>query len=120
MHPVPVTSPRTEPEPPTGPTVEVSLTDLLDGVRTVLDAVRTRVGDTVTLTTDLYWVLPAGQVYDTSRVPDCAAATVGSLRDDASELRQLLDVDDEPVVWHDLAHLTGLLQRLAAQDLLKG
>ena len=44
--------------------------------------------------------------------------SVGHLSDDVDELRQLISegAGREVVVWHDLAHLVGILKRFAALD----
>jgi hypothetical protein len=58
-------------------------------------------------------------MYDPYVNPPIDALTLGQLRDDVHAIRGLLDrdADDGVFVWHDLRHLVGVLQRIAAQDL---
>jgi hypothetical protein len=42
---------------------------------------------------------------------------MGQLSDDVQEIRSLVAREDDVIVSHDLAHLIGVLQRIAAQEL---
>lgn len=93
----------------------------------VLGEVQRRHGDEVDLTADAYWVLPAKHAYGQGGPPPAEVHTLGSLVDDLKTVRELATEDREAVgaaadvvVWHDLAHLIGVLQRLAALDLPDG
>ncbi|WP_146099697.1 hypothetical protein [Kineococcus xinjiangensis] len=101
----------------------VSMTVLRAALDRVLGEVQRRHGDVVDLDADLYYVLPAESVYAPGTVPDGQACTLGSLVDDVDAVRELAagglaeeGEEAEVVVWHDLAHVIGVLQRLAAID----
>lgn len=100
----------------------------IDALRTslirVLGEVQRRHGDEIDLEVDAYWALPARHAYDLNVPPPAEAHTVASLVDDLGAVRELANGPDEDlddgsgvIVWHDLAHLVGVLQRLAAVDL---
>lgn len=82
----------------------------------VLSAVEAQHGDSIRLTADYYWVLDAHATYDVYSDPPADQYTIGQLSDDIATLDEILDQDDVISVWHDLAHLVGILHRLAAQD----
>ena len=93
----------------------VSGAELRRALDRVLGTVEERHGDVMTLSADYYWVLPPEVAYDLA-VPDTSRLTMGQLSDDVDELAGMADAEHvEP--WHDLAHLVGILQRIAAQDL---
>ena len=94
----------------------VSVSRLGRALGRVLDEVTRRHGDTLVLSADHYWVLPPEVAYDLG-VPDPSRLTVAQLSDDVDELDGMLDEEQMIEPWHDLAHLTGILQRIAAQDL---
>jgi GNAT superfamily N-acetyltransferase len=96
--------------------LSISLGALRRGLDRVLGEVARQAGDRVVLTADPYWVLPVEVAYDPYVVPTGEGCTLGQLTDDAATLAELADPARDVVPWHDLAHLTGLLQRLAAQD----
>lgn len=101
----------------------VSLHALRTSVNRLLDEIERRRGDEIDLGADFYWVLPASSAYDLDAPPIPGAHTTGSLVDDLATVRELsadTDEDADVVVWHDLAHLLGVLQRLAALDLPHG
>jgi hypothetical protein len=72
-------------------------------------------GDAIEVTADYYWVLDPRETYDVYESPTPARMTLGQLSDDLVELT-VATTSDPPVIWHDLAHVIGLLQWLAAQD----
>jgi hypothetical protein len=45
---------------------------------------------------------------------------VAQLSDDVREIHGFVERADDPVIWHDLAHIVGVLRRLAALDLPSG
>lgn len=89
--------------------------DLRNAIDRTLVAAEERLGGDVTLTDDYYWHLPVDAAFDMTTEP--SALTAGQLSDDLEHLRDATDVEPG-TVWHDLAHLTGLLravERLATQ-----
>ncbi|MCW2743847.1 MAG: hypothetical protein JWM48_397 [Mycobacterium sp.] len=93
----------------------------MDKLRLALDRVLTAVqaeqGDSISLSADHYWALnprATYEVYETPKEPDF---TIGQLSDDIATLDEILRPDQIVSTWHDLQHLVGILQRLAAQDL---
>ncbi|MGY1833057.1 hypothetical protein ACI8AA_21795 [Geodermatophilus sp. SYSU D01180] len=100
--------------------ITVSVAALQRALTAVLDEVARQHGDEVELTADHYWVLTPRAAYDLTADPDVRSCTVAQLSDDVATVREILGrADDEEEVlspWHDLAHLAGILQRLAAQD----
>jgi hypothetical protein len=97
---------------------EVSLGDLRQALTQLLDAVERRHGPTVDLDTDHYWTIGPADAFrfDAADGPE---PTVGQLTDDVQSMRAMLEAtrDGPAVVWHDLAHVVGILNRLAALDL---
>lgn len=81
--------------------------------RTALDRILVAVekshGSELTLDEDYYWHLPVEDAFDLSAEPK--TMTVGQVSNDLAEVKQLLSAD-EPVlaIWHDLAHLIGVLR----------
>ena len=96
----------------------VSLIQLRRVLDRVLDDLAARHGDEIELTADYYWVLDPEAAYDYIATPSVEQLTMGQLSDDLAEVAELSTSVDEPHPWHDLAHVIGILQRLAAQDLL--
>ncbi|WP_459642371.1 hypothetical protein [Kineococcus sp. NUM-3379] len=106
-------------------TTSVSMSVLRTALDRVLDEVQRRHGEVIDLDADLYYVLPKESVYRPGVTPDGEACTLASLVDDLDTIRELAagrpdedGADPEVTVWHDLAHLVGVLQRLAALDRL--
>ncbi|SOE00868.1 hypothetical protein [Blastococcus haudaquaticus] len=94
----------------------VSVAQLRRVLDRVLDEIARRNGDVLALTADYYRVLPPDAAYDFEGVPDVQALPVAQLSDDVDELGTMIDVGRTVVPWHDLGHLIGILQRIAAQD----
>jgi hypothetical protein len=96
----------------------VSLGDLRQVLTNLLDAVERRHGPTVDLHADHYWTIGPADAFrfDVAGGPE---PTVGQLTDDVQSVREMLEAtqDDPMAVWHDLAHVVGILNRLAALDL---
>lgn len=90
---------------------------LRQGLSVLLDEVERRHGAVVDLGADYYWTITAQEAFrfEASGAPE---PTVGQLTDDIVSLRELVagDADRPVVVWHDLAHVIGLLTRLAVLD----
>ncbi|MBX9246401.1 hypothetical protein ICW40_16525 [Actinotalea ferrariae] len=102
----------------------VSIEQLRAAIDRVLDDVADKHGPVVDLGADYYYVMPAATTYDVGTTPDPTSFTIGSLVDDVELVDELAPspTDQMPerrdlVIWHDLAHLTGIFQRLAALDL---
>jgi hypothetical protein len=95
----------------------VSLVQLRQGLSILLDEIERQYGPTVDLDADYYWSITPGDAFrfETGGAPE---PTVGQLTDDIASLREMLvsDTDRPVVIWHDLAHVIGLLTRLAALD----
>lgn len=89
-------------------------------LRTALDrilvAVEKSYGSEIVLDEDYYWDLTVDDAYDMTAEPKIT--TVGQVSDDVAEIRQMLS-DDEPVqaIWHDLAHLIGVLRVIEKMSL---
>ena len=94
----------------------VSLTQLRQVLDRVLGELAARHGDEIELTADYYWVLDPRAAYDLTVTPSIEQLTTGQLSDDLAEVAALSATEDPPIPWHDLAHVIGILQRLAAQD----
>ncbi|GAA1558469.1 hypothetical protein GCM10009827_094280 [Dactylosporangium maewongense] len=97
---------------------QVSLADLRKALTQLLDAVERQHGPTVDLKADYYWTIGPADAFRFD-ITGCPEPTVGTLTDDVQSMRDILKTThDEPIaVWHDLAHVIGILNRLAALDL---
>ncbi|NYT95612.1 hypothetical protein [Salinispora sp. H7-4] len=87
----------------------------------LLDAAQERFGSEIDLSVldvNYYWNVDLPSAFNTYQDP-AAGIDVGQISDDAAELRELLHrrAYDDPVLWHDLQHLAGLLRLLAYLDL---
>jgi hypothetical protein len=95
----------------------VSLVQLRQGLSILLDEIERQYGPTVDLNADYYWSINPVEAFrfETSDAPE---PTVGQLTDDIASLQEMLtsNTDRPVVIWHDLAHVIGLLTRLAAMD----
>ncbi|MEU8284261.1 hypothetical protein AB0C01_07970 [Micromonospora sp. NPDC048905] len=83
----------------------------------LLDELEKQRGQVVDLRADYYWTISPQEAFrfEGTKPPE---ATLGQLSDDLGSMRDMLASNvDHPVVWHDLAHLIGILSRLAALDL---
>jgi hypothetical protein len=67
-----------------------------------------RYGRRVTVDGDYYWHLPVDAAFDMSKQP--AEFTAGQLSDDLHATSG--EIVDPLTVWHELAHLIGLLRTL--------
>ncbi|MER5620952.1 hypothetical protein ABT061_07885 [Streptosporangium sp. NPDC002544] len=98
----------------------LGLADLRRACALLLDAVERQYGEHVeleSLAVDYYWDLSLAAAFDMSNDP-AAEIGVGQVSDDLDEIHALLArAPDEPVIlWHDLAHLCGLLRAIALAD----
>lgn len=92
--------------------VMISVEDLRQALTRVLDKAEQELGRDIDLGADEYWEVPAEATYSLAREPG-DGLTVGRLSDDAETVRQMLQADYDIFVWHDLAHLCGVLRRVA-------
>lgn len=100
------------------PSSTVRLHDLRRALALVLDAVEAAHGPTLDLGEDHYWHLSTEQAFDLSVTP--TADLVGQLSDDIGETASLLAdgaATRDPMPWHDLAHLVGILRAIEHLDL---
>jgi hypothetical protein len=96
---------------------EIRVDELREAKRRLLDAAERRLGSTVELRADVYWGLFAPDMFSPEEgQPEVLGR---SLTDDIAELRGLLARPEDPfeddlVLWHDLNHLVGILQRISS------
>lgn len=94
------------------------MNDLRRALTLVLDAVEAAHGPALDLGEDHYWHLSTKRAFDLSVTP--TADLVGQLSDDIGETASLLADDAsvrDPIPWHDLAHLVGILRAIEHLDL---
>jgi len=85
----------------------ISVVDL----QAALARISESLGDEVELSTDHYWLVPTGRLPATGEAP---ALDVGQVSDDIESVAELLARPAGDVhVWHDLAHLAGVLRVIA-------
>lgn len=81
----------------------------------LLREVERRHGAAVGVDADHYWLVGSAAAFNLTQQP---ALGVGQLSDDATELRAMIDRPAEDLApWHELKHLIGILDALAAADL---
>jgi len=85
----------------------IRMEELRNAMSRTLVAAEEQLGSEVALTNDYYWHLPVDAAFDMTKEPSSLAA--GQLSDDLAHLREATEVDPL-TVWHDLAHLVGLLR----------
>ena len=95
--------------------LEITVAELREVTRRLLDSVERTFGPTVPLNADGYWGLFAPDMFEGESKPDLLWR---SLADDVHDLRAMLArddiLDDDPNLWHDLNHLVGILERLSS------
>jgi hypothetical protein len=64
---------------------------------------------------DHYWELTLEASFGLVDHPELHVVA-GQTTDDVDELRRIIDSEDV-VLWHDIAHITGVLRRIASLDL---
>ena len=81
----------------------------------ILDEIERTNGAEIDLDADHYWLIRHDAAFDLGSVP---VPQAGQIWDDVDTLRELISerADRQVIVWHDLAHLIGILKRLAALD----
>lgn len=97
----------------------VRVDDLRLALRILLDEVERVHGNEVHLDADFYWHLDVGVIYNALVKPETDSLSLGSILDDVDELHGVIDKPPEDLVslWHDLAHVIGILRRIAKLDL---
>ena len=95
---------------------EISVDELRTAVGRLLDAVEGLFGQSVQLGVDSYDGLFSPKIFPTD---GSAPEIMGrSLSDDVASVRQIAEradrSEDENLLWHDLNHLVGILQRVSA------
>jgi hypothetical protein len=93
---------------------EITVAELREAMRRLLDAVEWRFGPRVQLGADEYLGLFAPEMFE----PQPPVVLWRSLADDVHEIRHMLSradaSEDELLLWHDMNHLVGILQRLSS------
>ena len=100
-------------------TTTVRVDDLRAGLWAILNEVERKFGAEIDLDADYYWSIRADAAFDiySDPIPD-----VGQLSDDVDTLCALIseEADRQVIVWHDLAHVLGILRRVVGLDLPSG
>jgi hypothetical protein len=96
--------------------VSIDVAEVRLALAGILDAVEARYGSTLDLAADYYWTVDLQRSFDPYAEPG-ASLTAGQLTDDVEEIRDMLGEARDPVIWHDLSHVVGVLRRIAALDL---
>lgn len=95
----------------------ISMDELREATRRLLDAAERKLGPTVELRADSYWGTFAPDMFSSE---DARPEIMGRLlTDDVEEVRRLLsrpeaEFEDDLMLWHDLNHLIGILQRISS------
>jgi hypothetical protein len=93
---------------------QITFAELRMAVARLLDAAERRFGPSLQLDADHYWSIYPSDAFDLGSDPPILA---GQLSDDVASVREVLHrhdtSEDEMLLWHDLDHLTGILQRIA-------
>jgi hypothetical protein len=100
--------------------VRIDIAELRLACNKVLDVVAERLGPEVVLgdgsfVGDHYWELTLEASFGLVDHPELHVVA-GQTTDDVDELRRIIDSEDV-VLWHDIAHITGVLRRIASLDL---
>src|SRR4051794_38499805 len=91
---------------------EIRVEDLRSATQRLFDAIEGTFGPTLDLGEDHYWLLEPAEAHRSTASP--TASSVGSLADDVDSVNKLVEQKDrEVVLWHDLAHMTGVLSKIA-------
>jgi hypothetical protein len=83
----------------------------------LLDDIQRTFGEKFSLAADLYWNVDLTDSFDLTSDAG-PQIDVGSLADDVDSMRAVVgrSADEPAQLWHDLAHLAGLLRGIAAID----
>ena len=93
-----------------GTEISITTAEVRTAMEVLCDSLERELGSSINLAADHYWHVGADEAFDLSTTP---AVLVGQLDDDVQSVRSMIDSAD-PVLWHDLDHLIGVLRRLAA------
>jgi len=94
-----------------GEKLVIAVSELSEALDRLLGAVVVELGPSIDLGADHYWSIDTREAFDLSREPSLEA---GQLSDDVASTRNMLARDEnEVLVWHDLDHVIGILQRIA-------
>ncbi|MEO3813126.1 hypothetical protein ABGB17_29340 [Sphaerisporangium sp. B11E5] len=99
--------------------MSLDVADLRRLCTVLLDAVERDHGPQVDLSSvDYYWVMGLREAYEMCDDP-ASEITAGQVSDDVVELRQILGraCGEGVFLWHDMAHLCGVLRAIAYLDL---
>ena len=89
----------------------IAMSELREALERLLTAAAAELGSSVNLEADSYWWINTQDAFELSRVPSVVA---GGLSDDVASTREMLNRDDgEIILWHDLDHVIGILQRIS-------
>jgi hypothetical protein len=89
----------------------IAVSELREALDRLLGAAALELGPSIDLDADHYWWIDTREAFDVTREPSLEA---GQLSDDVASTREMLHRDDDEVIlWHDLDHLIGILQRIA-------
>lgn len=89
----------------------VQIDELQTAMARIFAAIEDTHGSAVTLGVDHDWRLPVEAAFDLSTVPNVDED--GQISDDLAEMRDgLRQGDDMLAIWHDLAHIIGVLRAL--------
>lgn len=92
----------------------VPLALLREQLDRLLRAVEARDGEAIEIDADYYWLLESREAFALDRP---AIASAGQISDDIDELHNMAAREDDDLIpWHDLKHLIGLLEAIAARD----
>jgi hypothetical protein len=92
--------------------VVIAVSELREALDRLLAAITVGFGHSIDLDGDYHWWIETQDAFDMTREPSVNA---GQLSDDVTSMREMLSrEDDEIVVWHDLDHVIGILQRISA------
>jgi len=90
----------------------IALSEVREALDRILAAAAVELGSSVDLDADHYWWIDTRDAFDLSQEPSLEAA---QLSDDVTSMREMLNRgDNEVIVWHDLDHVIGIVQRISA------
>jgi hypothetical protein len=88
---------------------EIALAELRNALERLRVSASEQFGPSVDLDADQYWWIETDEAFDLTREPSVVA---GGLSDDVSSMREMMN--REVVLWHDLDHVIGILQRISS------
>jgi hypothetical protein len=90
--------------------LSIDVDQIRSALARVLNVVERDLGRQLHLEGDPYWSLPVAAAFDLSKSDP--SLTIGQLSDDVDAIRELLDDEGREIVavWHELAHIVGVLR----------